>query len=212
MDRTRVVITGLGIVCPVGNDIASTWDALLSGQSGVGPITHFDSSDLETHFAAEVKNFDPKVLFGPRESRRMDRFTQLAMAAAQQALADSRLDLQSEPAERVGCVLGSGIGGVTTLLEEMEKMVRQGAHWVSPHLVPMMLPDTAPGKIAIELGLRGPNMSIATACASGTNAIGEATEMIRRAPQMSCSPEDRRRNRQAGDGGFQQHGRSVEAQ
>ncbi len=180
MTRTRVVITGLGIVCPVGNDMNSTWAALLRGESGVGPITLFDSSDLKTRFAAEVKNFDPKALFGAREARRMDRFTQLAMSAAQQAVADSGLDLAAEEQQRVGCVMGSGIGGVTTLLDEMEKLVREGPQWVSPHLVPMMLPDTAPGKIAIEMGLRGPNMSIATACASGTNAIGEAAAMIRR--------------------------------
>lgn len=180
MSRTRVVITGLGVICPVGNDVQSTWDALLRGESGMGPITHFDSHELKTHFAGEVKDFDPKALFGPRESRRMDRFTQFAMAAAMQAVEDAGIDVKSEEAARIGVVTGSGIGGVMTMLEEAEKMVRQGAQWVSPHLVPMMLPDTAPGKIAIEMGFRGPNMSIATACASGNNAIGEAAEMIRR--------------------------------
>lgn len=178
--KTRVVITGLGIICPVGNDVSTTWDALLKGKSGVGPITLFDASDLKTRFAAEVKGFDPNAEFGAREARRMDRFTQFALHAARQAVADSGLDLAGLDSARVGCVMGSGIGGVMTLLEEMEKMVHQGPKWVSPHLVPMMLPDTAPGKIAIEMGLRGPNMSIATACASGNNAIGEATEVIRR--------------------------------
>src|SRR5690242_8952138 len=138
MDRKRVVVTGLGIVCPVGNDLESTWTNLTSGVSGIGPITLFDASDLKTHFAAEVKNFDAKALFGPREARRMDRFTHFGLAAAQQAVADSKLDLKSMDLTRVGVVMGSGIGGITTLLEEAEKMIREGTQWVSPHLVPMM--------------------------------------------------------------------------
>ncbi|HEC21324.1 MAG TPA: beta-ketoacyl-[acyl-carrier-protein] synthase II [Chloroflexi bacterium] len=180
MNERRVVITGLGIVCPVGNDIETTWQALMKGQSGVGPITLFDASDLKTRFAAEVKDFDARALFGSREARRMDRFTHFALAAALQALEDSQLDLDTTDRDRVGVVMGSGIGGVGTLLVEAEKLFRQGSQWISPHLVPMMLPDTAPAKIAIHLGLRGPNMSIATACASGNNAIGEAAAMIRR--------------------------------
>ena len=180
MNERRVVITGLGIVCPVGNDIETTWQALMKGQSGVGPITLFDASDLKTRFAAEVKDFDARALFGSREARRMDRFTHFALAAALQALEDSQLDLDATDRDRVGVVMGSGIGGVGTLLVEAEKLFRQGSQWISPHLVPMMLPDTAPAKIAIHLGLRGPNMSIATACASGNNAIGEAAAMIRR--------------------------------
>jgi 3-oxoacyl-[acyl-carrier-protein] synthase II len=180
MSRTRVLITGMGIVCPVGNDLETSWKNLVQGVPGFGPITQFDSSDIKTHFAAEVKGFDAKELFGARDARRMDRFTHFAMAAAAQAVEDAKLDVKAIDNTRIGVVLGSGIGGVTTMLEEAEKMIRNGAQWVSPHLVPMMLPDTAPGKIAIEMGLRGPNMSIATACASGNNAIGEATAMIRR--------------------------------
>jgi 3-oxoacyl-[acyl-carrier-protein] synthase II len=180
MTRIRVVITGLGVVCPLGNEVSTTWQALLEGQSGVGPITLFDPSDLKTRFAAEVKDFDAQALFGAREARRMDRFTQFALAAALQAVQDSNLQVAPAEASRAGVVLGSGIGGVTTMLAETEKMLQQGPQWVSPHLVPMMLPDTAPAKIAIELGLRGPNMSIATACASSSNAIGEAAAMIRR--------------------------------
>ncbi len=180
MTRTRVVVTGLGIISPLGHDIETTWQALVAGRSGVGPITLFDASELKTRFAAEVKDFDARVIFGAREARRMDRFTHFAMASAMQAVADSGLDLQKVDTTRMGVVMGTGIGGITTLLEEADKMLRQGAHFVSPHLVPMMLPDTAPGKIAIEMGLRGPNMSIATACASANNAIGEAAAMIRR--------------------------------
>lgn len=180
MNTRRVVVTGLGVVSPLGNDVPSTWQNLVAGRSGVGPITLFDASDLKTRIAAEVKDFDATALFGPREARRMDRFTHFAMAAAMQALNDSGLRVDKDNAHRIGVVLGSGIGGISTLLAEAAKAFEQGAGRVSPHLVPMMLPDTAPGKIAIEFGLRGPNMSIATACASGTNAIGEAAEMIRR--------------------------------
>lgn len=180
MARTRVVVTGMGIICPVGNDLESTWENIVNGVSGVGPITLFDPTGLKTHFAAEVKNFDAKAVFGARDARRMDRFTQLGLAAANQAITDAKLDTKSLEPSRAGCVLGSGIGGITTLLEETEKMIKDGVQWVSPHLIPMMLPDTAPGKVAIEYGLRGPNMSIATACASGNNAIGEAAAMIRR--------------------------------
>jgi 3-oxoacyl-[acyl-carrier-protein] synthase II len=178
--RERVVVTGLGVVSPLGHDLDSTWQALLSGTSGIGPISLFDASDLDTRFAAEVKDFDPAAILGARRARRTDRFTQFALIAAKQALDDSGLRITESNASRIGVVMGSGIGGVGTLLAEAEKMYQQGARWVSPHMVPMMLPDTAPAEIAIEFGLLGPNMSIATACASGNNAIGEATAMIRR--------------------------------
>jgi 3-oxoacyl-[acyl-carrier-protein] synthase II len=180
IERTRVVVTGLGIICPVGNDLDSAWSGIVSGQNGVGPITQFDASDLKTHFAAEVKDFDAKEMFGAREARRMDRFTHFAVAASLEAIKDSGLVIQPDEAPRAGAVLGSGIGGLGTLLAESERLMREGPQWISPHLVPMMLPDTSPGKVAIQLGLRGPNMSIATACASATNALGEAAAIIRR--------------------------------
>jgi len=179
-DRKRVVVTGLGIVCPIGNDVVESWNSAVNGVHGFGPITQYDASEMKTRFAAEVKGFDPNQVFGSREARKMDRFTQLIIAAGLQAFQDSKLEITPEIAPRAGAVTGSGIGGVGTLLAEAERMAAQGPRWVSPHLVPMMLPDTAPGKLAIELGLRGPNMSIATACASGANAMGEAAAMIRR--------------------------------
>lgn len=179
-ERIRVVITGMGIICPVGNDLESTWDAILCGTNGIGPITHYDSSDCKTHFAGEVKGFNPVDVFGAREARRMDRFTQFGVAAAFQANKDSGLTVTPDNAHRVGAVIGSGVGGIGTILAEQERLLKEGPQWISPHLVPMMLPDTTPGKLAIELGLRGPNMNIATACASATNAIGEAAAMIRR--------------------------------
>ncbi len=176
----RVVITGLGAFTPVGNDVKTMWQALVAGHSGVGPITLFDPAPFETRFAAEVKGFDPAALFGRKDARRMDRFTQFAVAAAGQALADAQLPITPETAPRIACIFGSGIGGISTILAETQVMRDKGVDRVSPFLVPMMLPDTAPGQIAIQYGLKGPNMAIVTACASSANAIGEATETIRR--------------------------------
>jgi 3-oxoacyl-[acyl-carrier-protein] synthase II len=178
--RKRVVVTGLGCVSPVGNNVPDTWRALLAGKSGVGPITHFDASAHKTRFAAEVKGFDGAALFGQREARRMDRFAQFASAAAVEALGQSGLKIDESNRDRVGVLIGSGIGGILTLLENVEIMHERGPERVSPFLIPMMISDSAAGMLAIRLGVRGPNMSLATACASGTNSIGEAAEMIRR--------------------------------
>lgn len=178
--RKRVVVTGLGCVSPLGNDVSSTWDNILAGKSGAGPITLYDPSQTETKFAAEVKGFDGASLFGHREARRMDRVTQFALAAAQQAAEDARLALDHEDCDRIGVVIGSGIGGIGTLYEQMKVFMERGAARVSPFMVPMMLIDSAPAAVAIRLGLRGPNLGIVTACASGTNAVGEAAEVIHR--------------------------------
>ena len=177
---TRVVITGMGVISPVGNDVETFWQSLIGGRSGVGPITLFDPTGFESRFAAEVKGFDAAALFGRKDARRMDRFAQFAVAAAGQALADSRLEVTPQNGPRIGCIFGSGIGGIGTLLSEYEVLRTRGVDRVSPFLVPMMLPDSAPGQIAIQFGLKGPNMTIVTACASSANAIGEATETIRR--------------------------------
>ncbi len=180
MARTRVVVTGLGCISPLGLTVEDTWRAILKGTSAVAPITLFDTTDFKTSIAAEVKGFDPDAALGKRMSRRMDRFTQFAVVATEQALADSNLTINDANRDRVGVIVGSGIGGVGTLIQEHESYIEQGPRRVSPHMVPMMLPDTAPGYIAITFGARGPNMTIVTACASSANAIGEATEMIRR--------------------------------
>ncbi len=180
MPRTRVFVTGMGCISPLGNTLASTWESAVAGKSGVGPITAFDPSDLKTRFAAEVKGFDAQETLGRREARRMDRYTQLAAVAVQQAVDHAGLTINDGNRDRVGVILGTGMGGAGTLVTETRKFVERGPRWVSPYLVPMMLPDAAPGQIAIILGARGPNMSVVTACASGTNAIGEAAEMIRR--------------------------------
>lgn len=178
--RKRVVVTGLGCVSPVGNNVEETWNALLAGMSGAAPITAFDASAHKTKFAAEVKGFDGAAMFGARDARKMDRFTQFASAATLEALGQANLKIDDSNRDRVGILIGSGIGGIITMLEQYDLMRERGPDRVSPFLIPMMISDGAAGNIAIRIGARGPNMALATACASGTNALGEAAEMIRR--------------------------------
>jgi 3-oxoacyl-[acyl-carrier-protein] synthase II len=176
----RVVITGLGAITPLGHDVPTTWTNAIAGRSGAGRISQFDASSYKTRFACEVKDFDVSPLVGKKEARRMDRFTQFAVAAAKQALDDSGLSVTPGDSWRTGVFIGTGIGGIGTLEDEIRLMVAKGSDRVSPFLVPMMLPDTAAAQVAIQFGLRGPNMAVVTACASGNNAIGEAVDCIRR--------------------------------
>jgi 3-oxoacyl-[acyl-carrier-protein] synthase II len=178
--RTRVVITGLGCLSPLGNDVATLWSGLLAGRSGAGPITQYDTSGHKVRIAAEVKDFDGVAIFGRGEARRMDRFSQFAVFSARQAVEDAGLIINETNRDRIGVILGTGIGGMNTLFEQMQVFLQRGPDRVSPFLVPMMLPDSAAGMVAIHLGVRGPNLAIVSACASGTNALGEAAEAIRR--------------------------------
>ena len=178
--RKRVVVTGMGCLSPVGNNVRDTWSAILAGKSGSGMITHFDATKHKTRFAAEVKGFDGVALFGPRETRKMDRFTQFAAAASVEALEQSGLKIDETNRDRVGILIGTGIGGIGTMMEQADVMRERGPDRVSPFLIPMMISDSAAGMLAIRFGARGPNMAIATACASGNNAIGDAMETIRR--------------------------------
>lgn len=178
--RRRVAITGLGALTPLGNDATSTWETAAAGRSGVARITLFDPSPFETQFAAEVKGFDPEAYLGRKDARRMDRFTQFAVVTSQQAIEDARLDLEHVDRNRVGVIIGSGIGGIGTTASAVDTLRERGPGRLSPFFVPMMLPDTAPGQVAIAFGLKGPNLCITSACASSANAIGEATEIIRR--------------------------------
>jgi 3-oxoacyl-[acyl-carrier-protein] synthase II len=178
--RKRVVITGLGCISPLGNDVQTTWNNILAGKSGVKSITHYDTSEYKTKIAAMVEGFDPEALFGNRDARRMDRFAQFALASAQQAVSHAGLEINHGNRDRIGVTIGTGIGGIGTLFEQMKVFDQRGPNRVSPFTVPMMLPDTGPGMVAIHMGIRGPNMAIVTACASGTNSVGEATEIIRR--------------------------------
>ena len=175
----RVVITGLGTLNPLGNDVATTWEKVLQGASGIGPITQFDAGEFKTQFAGEVKEFDPVALFGRKEARRLERISQLALASAQQALDDAGLDGALDR-DCVGVALGSGVGALSAMVESAGTLRDKGPHRVSPFFMPMMLPDTPAASISIAHGFRGPNMAIATACASGNNALGEAARIIER--------------------------------
>jgi len=176
----RVVVTGMGCLTPLGNDVPSTWAGLKEGRSGIGPITLFDSSKLPVHFAGELKGFDPESVLDRKVARRMDRFQQLAFAATVEALHDAELEITPQNADRIGVVVGSGIGGLQTLTDQFKVLQEKGPSRVSPFLITMMVVDLAPGMISILLGAKGPNFSAVSACATGAHAIGEAAEVIRR--------------------------------
>jgi 3-oxoacyl-[acyl-carrier-protein] synthase II len=175
----RVAVTGLGAVTPLGNDWRSTWDAAVAGQSGIDFITAFDASEFPVRIAAEVKGFDPTAVVGPKEARRLDRNVLLSLAAAAEGWADARLDGTYEPA-RVGVLFGTAIGGIIGIVEQHDTLLQRGPDRVSPYFIPSVLPDTASGQIALTLGLRGPNYAPVSACATGSTAVGEAAEVIRR--------------------------------
>lgn len=180
VERRRVVVTGMGIICPTGNSVEEAWTNAANGVTGIGPITLFDTSHLDNHFGGEVKDFDPDAFLGKREARRTDRVTQLGLYAAKQALEDSGLEVTPENHYEIGVVMGSGIGGIDSIFKSIQAFLERGASAVSPLMVPMMLPDSASGKVSMMFGLRGPNFAISTACATGNNSIGEAVEIIRR--------------------------------
>ena len=177
--QRRVVITGMGALAPNGNTTQSYWEALCNGQTGVGPITKFDATDFRVQFAAEIKNFDP-AHFGidRRSQRRMDLFTQYAIAASVQAVENAGLDINNEQAERIGVVFGSGIGGIQTFEDQHEAYRKDGPRRISPLFVPMMIPDMSAGQVSIHLGAKGPNYTTVTACASAAHAIGNAAREI----------------------------------
>lgn len=176
----RVVVTGMGAVTPVGNTVAEAWENLKAGRSGIATITRFDVTNLGVKFAGEVKDFDASALLGRKEARRLDRYTHFAMEACRQAIEESKLLENGTDRGRVGLLIGSCVGGMESTLEQYDVLQTKGASKVSPFAISMLLPDTAPARVAIEYNLTGPNMSVITACATGTNALGEAFEMIRR--------------------------------
>ncbi|MHB8155342.1 MAG: beta-ketoacyl-ACP synthase II [Candidatus Omnitrophota bacterium] len=177
--KKRVVITGLGVISPVGNDVASFWQSLKEGKSGVGPITSFDVSAFDSRIAAEVKNFDPTQYgISLKDVKRTAKFVQFAIAAAKQAVESSGLDLDKEDRNRIGVIIGSGIGSLHTIEEEHKIFLTKGPSRLSPFLIPMLIVNEASGLVAIIHGLKGPNSCIATACASGSHAIGEAFRTI----------------------------------
>ena len=175
----RVVITGMGAITPLGLDVTTTWEGLIAGKSGIDHIALFDASPYETRFAGEVKGFEPTKYVGRKEARRMDRFSQFAVAASMQAIRDAGLEINDGNRETTGVLIGSGIGGLLTLSEQVRILIEQGPDRVSPFLVPMMIADMASAQVSITLGARGPNFCPTSACSSGSDAIGAACELIR---------------------------------
>ena len=179
-DRRRVVLTGLGIVCPVGNSVEEAWRAVVAGISGVAAITRFDPAGYETTFAGEVKGFDPDTVVGKKDARRMDRHAQLAVAAMKEARGQAEMDASGIDPTRVGVLLGTGMGAMETLERGAETLLTQGPSRIGPFFAPMALPNMASGIAAIAVGAKGPCFTTASACASSAHAIGEAVAMIRR--------------------------------
>ncbi|HMA35726.1 MAG TPA: beta-ketoacyl synthase N-terminal-like domain-containing protein, partial [Chloroflexia bacterium] len=175
----RVVVTGIGAVSPVGNSGPATWEALKAGRSGIARLTLFDPSPYEVQIGGEVKNFDNSSIH-PKEARHMDRNVQFAVVASQEALRDARYEITPDNSEQTGVILGTAAGGLNTILGQQKVMEERGVRRVSPFFIANMLPDGASGQVAIAVGARGPNMAVSSACASGSHAIGEAWETIRR--------------------------------
>lgn len=176
----RVVITGIGVISPVGTGLDKFWSALTAGVSGIARITRFDPTEFSTQIAGEVKDFDPTGYMDKKEARRMDKFSQYAVVSATMAIEDAGLDLEALDKDRTGVIVGSGIGGMETFEEQCKVLVNRGPNRVSPFLIPMMIANMAAGQIAIKFGLRGPNITAVTACASSANAIGDAFKLIQR--------------------------------
>ncbi len=180
MNERRVVITGMGAVTPLGNDLDTTWQALLEGRSGVAPITRFDASGLPVRVACEIKNFEPTVAIDAKELRRMDLYEQYAIVAAKQAIANAGLSITPELSEDTAIVIGTAIGGLQTLLDQYEILKQQGPRRISPFCIPMVINNGASGMLAIEIGARGPSNSPVSACATSNDALGQAYLMVRR--------------------------------
>jgi len=189
MQKNRVVVTGLGVITPLGNDVPTFWNALKSGKSGAGPITSFDTSGFDSRIAAEVKGFDA-ISYGisAKDARRLEKFVQYAVASAKQAITDAGLNLEKEDRHRIGVLVGSGIGGLYTIEEQHKIFLTKGPSRLSPFLIPMLIVNEAAGQVAIHFGIKGPNSCVATACASGAHAIGDASRIIERgdADAMIC--------------------------
>src|SRR5699024_8189280 len=180
MTSRRVVITGVGAISPLGNDADVLWENILKGNSGIDTITKVNKDEFPVHVAAEVKDFDAKEYMDKKEARRMDYFTQYAVAASKMAVEDAKLEINEDNAERVGVWIGCGIGGMDTYEDQLRKFIDKGYRRVSPFFVPMLIPDMAAGQVSIQLGGKGINSCTVTACASGTNSIGDAFKAVQR--------------------------------
>ena len=178
--KNRVVITGMGVITPVGNNIKEFWESLVEGKGGIGKITKFDASDYPVRIAGEVKDFNPEEYIDKKNIRKMDLFTQYAVAASIQAVRDSGINFENEDTERIGVIVGSGIGGMGTFENQHRNLMNKGPKRISPFFVPMMITDIAPGHISILYGLKGPNYAVVSACATASHAIGDAFRIIQR--------------------------------
>ena len=176
----RVVVTGLGAVTPVGNDVPAMWKALLAGASGVAPITSFDAAAFDSRIAAEVKGFDPAGYLNPKEIKRTERFVQFAIAASRQAVADAGVAVEKEDPFRCGVIIGSGIGSIHLVEQQHSVLLTKGPKKLTPFLIPMLICNMAPGHAAMDLGFKGPNFCTTTACASGAHGVGEAFRILQR--------------------------------
>jgi 3-oxoacyl-[acyl-carrier-protein] synthase II len=176
----RVVITGIGMITPLANTAEDTWQGFLKGRSGTGPLTQIDSAPFNSKVAAEVKNFEPAKYMSLKDIKKTDIFVQFGVATAKMAMADAKLDMAKEDAHRIGILVGSGIGGLRVIEEQHRQMMEKGSGRISPFLIPMLIVNMAPGQISIALGLKGPSTCVATACATGSNAIGDAFKIIQR--------------------------------
>lgn len=180
MPNARVAVTGLGVISPVGNTKDEFWKSLVEGKSGTGRLTKFDPANFTSQVSAEVKNFNPQEFISAKDTKRMAHFVQFAVAASKMAISDAGLKLESEKSERIGVLIGSGIGGLDVMEEEHSSFLKKGPSKISPFMIPMLIVNMASGQVAINLGLRGPNSCVATACASGSHAIGDAFKIVQR--------------------------------
>src|SRR5918996_4132782 len=176
----RVVVTGLGLVTPLGTGVKKTWEALLDGRSGIGPITRFDATALDVKIAGEVKDFEPEQYLDKKEVRKADTFIQYAIGAADMAVGDSGLTIDDSNAERVGVIVGAGLGGLPSIERNHQVLLERGPGRVSPYFIPSVISNLAPGQISMRFGAKGPNVSSVSACATGNHSIGDAAEWILR--------------------------------
>ncbi|MFH2138975.1 MAG: beta-ketoacyl-ACP synthase II [Candidatus Omnitrophota bacterium] len=180
MEKKRVVVTGIGVVSPIGNSKNEFWNSICEGRGGAGYVSYFDATDFTSKIDAEVKNFDPSPYFNPKELKRTEKFIQFAVYAAKFAFDDSGLDLEKEDPNKIGVLIGSGIGGLAMIEAQTKVYLEKGPKRISPFLIPMLIVNMAPGQVSISLGIKGPNSCVATACASGGHAIGDAFKVIQR--------------------------------
>ena len=180
MDKKRVVVTGIGVVTPIGNTKEEFWHSLTEGKSGAGQVSYFDTTGFSSTIDAEVKNFEPSKYIGPKELKRMDKFVQFAVYASKMALIDSGLDLDKADRDNIGVIIGTGIGGLHVVEEQQKSFMERGPKKISPFLIPMLIVNMAPGQVSISLGIRGPNSCVTTACATGGHCIGDAFKIIQR--------------------------------